>query len=162
MTNTTNTLSVTTPNDYEIVMTRDFDAPRNLVFDCWTKPELVKRWMLGPDGWWFTVCAIDLRVGGGYHFVWQNADGEELGMTGVYKEIVAPERIVNTESYDQDPTGGEALVTSIFSEHGGKTTVISTMRFVSKEVRDAVISTGMEQGVVVSYDRLDAYLNSVV
>jgi uncharacterized protein YndB with AHSA1/START domain len=162
MTNTTNSLSVTMPSDQEIVMTRDFDAPRNLVFDCWTKPELLQRWLWGPDGWSFAVCDVDLRVGGGYHFVWRNAQGDEVGMTGVYREIVPPARIVNTESFDQDPTGGDALVTTIFTEQGGKTTVTSTSRFVSKEVRDAVISTGMEHGVAASYDRLDDYLKSIV
>jgi uncharacterized protein YndB with AHSA1/START domain len=157
----TNTLNVTTPSDHEIVMTRSFDAPRDLVFDCWTKPELLKRWMLGPDGWSFAVCEIDLRVGGAYHFVWRNTEGAEMGMSGVYREIVPTERIVNTESYDQDPSGGEALVTAVFSEHAGQTTVKTSMRFGSKEVRDAVISTGMEYGVAASYDRLDAYLKSV-
>jgi uncharacterized protein YndB with AHSA1/START domain len=157
----TNTLNVSTPSDHEILMTRDFDAPRNLVFDCWTKPELLARWMLGPDGWSFAVCEIDFRVGGAYHFVWRSTAGEEMGMSGVYQEIVPSERIVNTESYDQDPTGGEALVTAIFTEHAGKTTVKTIMRFGSKEIRDAVINTGMEHGVAASYDRLDAYFQSI-
>ena len=82
----TNTLIVTTPSECEIVITRVFNAPRNLVFDCWTKPELLRRWMLGPEDWIFAVCEIDLKVGGKYRFVWRNSEGNEMGMGGVYRE----------------------------------------------------------------------------
>jgi len=102
-------LIVTTPSDREIVMTRVFKAPRKLVFDAWTKPELVRRWLLGPPGWTMPVCEIDLRVGGAYRFVWLGQDGTTMGMGGVYREIVIPERIVNTQLFDQDWTGGETL-----------------------------------------------------
>ena len=80
-------LQVTTPSDREIAMTRVFNAPRRLVFDAWTKPELVKQWLLGPPGWTMPVCEIDLRVGGRYRFVWRGTDGAEMGMGGVHKEI---------------------------------------------------------------------------
>ena len=98
------TLKVTTPSDREICMTRAFDASRELVFDCYTKPELLKRWMFGPPGWTVVGCEVDLRVGGAYRFVWRGPDGTEMGMGGVHREIVRPERIVNTQLFDQDWT----------------------------------------------------------
>src|SRR6266508_1205650 len=117
-------LLVTTPTDREIMMTRFFDAPRRLVFDAFTKPDLVKQWLLGPDGWSMPVCEIDLRVGGKYRYVWRrDKDGTEMGMGGVYREIVAPERIVNTERFDQAWYPGEALGTLVLVEQGGKTTL---------------------------------------
>ena len=94
-------LQVSTRGEREIVMTRAFAAPRTLVFDAFTKPELVKRWLLGPDGWSLPVCEIDLRVGGTYRYVWRHTNGQEMGMGGVYREIVVPERIVSTEKFDQ-------------------------------------------------------------
>src|SRR5882757_3458873 len=96
----TGRLEVTTPTDREIVMTRVFSAPRRLVFDALTKPELVRRWLLGPDGWSMPVCEIDLRVGGSLHYVWRHADGREMGMHGVFREIAQPDRFVHTEIFD--------------------------------------------------------------
>src|SRR5215831_18353622 len=95
----TGTLKVTTPTDREIVMTRVFDAPRHMVFEALTKPELLKRWF-GPRGWTLPVCEIDLRVGGAWRFVLHGPDGRDIGMRGVYKEIVPPERLVHSESFD--------------------------------------------------------------
>ena len=89
----------TTPSDIEIVATRIVEAPAELVFDAWTSPEHVTRWMLGPDGWTMPVCEIDLRPGGAWRFVWRGPDGSELAMEGEYREVVRPERIVNTESW---------------------------------------------------------------
>jgi uncharacterized protein YndB with AHSA1/START domain len=97
----TGTLQLTTPADREIQMTRVFVAPRHLVFDAFTKPEFVRRWLLGPEGWTMPVCEIDLRVGGGYRYVWRHANGNEMGMRGVYREIVTPERLVSTETFDE-------------------------------------------------------------
>src|SRR5271166_2227921 len=94
-------LKVTTRGDREIVMTRVFNAPRRLVFDALTRPELVKQWLLGPPGWSMPVCEIDLKVGGAYHYLWRNANGTEMGMHGVFREIVVPERLVTTENFDQ-------------------------------------------------------------
>src|SRR5882724_9264128 len=111
---------VSTPSDREIQVTRDFDAPRKLVFDAWTKPEQVRRWLLGPPGWTMPVCEIDLKVGGAYRFEWLGQDGTRMGMGGVYREIVIPERIVNTQLFDVDWTGGETLGTLLFTEQGGK------------------------------------------
>jgi uncharacterized protein YndB with AHSA1/START domain len=151
-------LKITTPSDREITMVRVFDAPRPLVFDCWTKPELVKRWLTGPPGWEFVVCEIELRVGGKYRFVWRGPGGVEMGMGGVHLEVKAPERVVNTQLFDQDWTGGEAVGTLVLTEHGGKTTVSNTVLYASKAARDGALSSGMEQGIAAGYERLDRVL----
>lgn len=148
-------LQVTTRGDREIVMTRVFDAPRRLVFEAFTKPELLKRWLLGPPGWSMPVCEINLKVGGTYRYVWRNdADGMEMGMGGVYREIAAPERVVATEKFDEAWYPGEALGTLVLVEQAGKTTVTQTMLYESREARDAILKSGMEKGVAASYDRL--------
>lgn len=147
----TGTLQVTTPTDREIVMTRVFNAPRHLVYDAFTKPELLKRWF-GPRGWSLVVCEVDLRVGGGFRFVLRGPDGSEMGMRGVYRELVRPERSVHIETFDDYP--GESQVTSVLVEAGGKTTFTATVLYASPEVRDAVIRSGMEHGAAESYDRL--------
>ena len=147
----TGTLKVTTPSDREIVMVRVFDAPRHLVWRAFTRPELIQRW-LGPHGWTLPVCEVDLSVGGKYRYVGEGPDGTRLGWGGTFKELVPEERIVHTESFDDYP--GEALITSIWTESGGKTTLTLTMLLASKEIRDAIIATGMEHGAAESYDRL--------
>jgi uncharacterized protein YndB with AHSA1/START domain len=152
------TVDVTMPTDREIRVTREFNAPRQLIWDCHTKPELVRRWMLGPDGWSMPVCEIDLRVGGRYRFVWRSdSDGSEFGFRGQYREITAPERIVNTERLD-DPKGdegGDALCTLALVERGGRTTLTSSIVFPTKEIRDQALQTGMTDGMAASYDRLE-------
>jgi uncharacterized protein YndB with AHSA1/START domain len=150
----TSTLQVTTPTEREIVMTREFDAPRTLVFEALTKPELVQRWLLGPPGWTMPVCEIDLKVGGAYRYVWRNAEGTEMGMGGVFREIVAPERLVATERFDDAWYPGEALDTTVLSEQDGRTTLTLTVLYESREARDAVAESGMETGVASGYDRL--------
>ncbi len=154
---TIGTLQVTTPTDREIVMTREFNAPRRLVFDAFSKPELLKRWF-GPHGWSLEVCEVDFRVGGGFRFILRGPDGRHMGMRGVYREIVAPERSVHMESFDDYP--GESQVTGVFSEQGGKTTLTVTVLYESQMVRDAVIKSGMERGAAESYDRLAELLDS--
>jgi len=157
----TGNLKLTTRGDREIVMTRDFNAPRTLVFDAFTKPELLRQWLLGPPGWTMPVCEIDLRVGGAYRYVWhQSSDGREMGMGGVYREISAPERIVCTEKFDEAWYPGEAVGTLVLVEQDRKTTVTQTMLYQSREARDAVLKSGMEKGVTASYDRLDEILAS--
>jgi uncharacterized protein YndB with AHSA1/START domain len=152
-------LKLTTRGDREIVMTRDFNAPRTLVFDAFTKPELLKQWLLGPPGWTMPVCEIDLRVGGAYRYVWrQNSDGREMGMGGVYREISAPERVVATEKFDEAWYPGEAVGTLVLVEQGGITTITQTLLYQSREARDAVLKSGMEKGVGASYDRLEEVL----
>ena len=148
-------LKVTTPSDREIAMSRTFDAPRRLVWDAYTKPELVKRWLLGPPGWSMPVCRIDLRVGGSYRYEWRrDTDGATMAMGGVYREIVAPERIVSTEQFDDPWYEGEAVGTLVLTERAGQTTVTTTVRYASKATRDAVLKSGMTSGVEQSYDRL--------
>ncbi|HEX4605507.1 MAG TPA: SRPBCC family protein [Candidatus Angelobacter sp.] len=155
MTNT-GKLQITTPSDRELAMTRVFNAPRRLVFEALTKPELVKQWLLGPPGWTMPVCEIDLRVGGKYRYVWRNvSNGTDMGMGGVYREIVAPERLMVTEKFDQAWYPGEAVGTSVLTEQGGKTTLTQTMLYDSRETRDAVLKSPMETGVAASYDRLE-------
>jgi uncharacterized protein YndB with AHSA1/START domain len=147
-------LTVTTPSDTEIALIRVFDAPRRLVFEALTKPELVKRWLAGPPGWSMVVCEIDLRVGGAYRYAWSGPAGAKMGMRGVYREVVVPERIVNTETFDEPWYRGEAVGTAVLVEQDGKTTLTTTVRYESQEVRDGVLRTPMEQGVAASYDRL--------
>ena len=152
----TETLQVTAPTDREIVLTRVFDAPRRLVFDAMTKPEMLKRWLLGPPGWSMVVCESDLKVGGVFRHVWRRTDGSEMAMHGVYREVVPPERIVRTETFEFgcDAQAGEQVGTLVLTEHGGKTLLTLTVLYPSKEARDATIASGMEHGVAASYDRL--------
>jgi uncharacterized protein YndB with AHSA1/START domain len=160
MTNT-ETLQITTPSEREIVMSRVFDAPRSLVFDAWTRPELLERWLGVRGGWSMAVCEVDLRVGGAYRFVWRGPDGTEMGMGGVYREIAPPERLVATESFDDPWYPGEALDTIVLVEERGKTTATTTVLYESKEIRDAVLESGMARGVAESYDMLAEYLASI-
>jgi len=145
------TLKVTMPTEREVVMTRVFDAPRRLVFDALTKPELFKRWF-GPRGWSLAVCEIDLKVGGAWRSVLRGPSGKDMGMRGVYQEIVRPERLVSTESFDDYP--GESLNTLLLAEQGGETTLTIKVLYESREIRDAVIKSGMEHGAAECYDKL--------
>src|SRR5262249_12912557 len=99
-------LVVTTPSEREVTMSRVFDAPRELLVEAWTKPELLKRWLYGPEDWLLTVCRIDLRVGGALRFEWHHKSGKSMGLSGVYREISLPDRLVWTEIFDEDWTGG--------------------------------------------------------
>lgn len=155
-------LKVTARGEREIVMTRTFNAPRHLVFEAFTRPDLIKRWLLGPDGWSMPVCEVDLRVGGRYRYVWRHdKDGKEMGMGGVYREIVPPERIVVTEKFDDPWYEGEAIVTVVFVEQGSTTLFTQTMLYESRETRDAVLKSPMERGVRQSYERLEEILTSM-
>jgi uncharacterized protein YndB with AHSA1/START domain len=148
----TDSLTVTRSGERELVMTRTFDAPRQKVFDAWTRPEQPPRWMLGPEGWTMPVCEIDLRPGGAWRFVWRMADGTEMAMQGVYREIAPPERLVSTESWGGD--WSDTLNTLTLSEAGGRTTAVVTILYPSTEAREKALGTGMPKGVAVSYDRL--------
>jgi uncharacterized protein YndB with AHSA1/START domain len=157
-TTTVGAMTIATPSDREIVISRAFDAPRALVFDCHTKPELVCRWLLGPPGWSMPVCDIDLRVGGKYRYVWRNDDGREMGMGGVFHEIAPPECIVTTELFDEDWTGGEARNVTVFTEADRRTTMTMTIAYSSREARDGALATGMTGGMEQSYQRLEQVL----
>ena len=152
------TLTVATPTDCEIVMTRVFDAPRRLVFEAWTSPEHLPHWMLGPEGWTMPVCEVDLRPGGAWHFTWRRSDGTEMGMHGVYREVAPPDRLVSTESWGGD--WPETLNTLVLTEKDGKTTATLTILYPSKDARDAATKTGMTQGVSLSFDRLAGCLRN--
>jgi uncharacterized protein YndB with AHSA1/START domain len=154
-------LKVSALNDREILMTRLFDAPRDLVFDAFTKPHLIKRWLTGPDGWSLPVCEVDLKAGGALRYVWRHTDGTSMGLKGTYREIKRPERIVHSELFDEDWTGGEALVTTSFVEQGSQTLMHQTILYASREARDAVLKSPMEGGVAQSFNRLAELLASL-
>jgi uncharacterized protein YndB with AHSA1/START domain len=149
------TFKVSTPTDRAIVLTRLFDAPRRLVFEAMSKPEHIKRWWgrLG-EGYSVPVCEVDLRPGGKWRFVNRTPTGENAEFYGVYREIAPPERCVYTEIFADYPDT-ESVVTAVLTEENGKTRLTVTAEYPSKEVRDMVLSTGMEKGAAISYDRLE-------
>ncbi|HEV8069027.1 MAG TPA: SRPBCC family protein [Planctomycetaceae bacterium] len=154
------TLKVSTPTDREIVLTRVFDAPRPLVWSAMTKPELLKRWLFGPDGWTMTVCDDEVRVGGKFHYAWSGPGGEAMSLRGVYREVAPPERVVRTESFEFgcDTQAGEQLARLVLTEEADKTYLTLTVLYPSREARDGTLASGMEHGVGAGYDRLDAIL----
>jgi uncharacterized protein YndB with AHSA1/START domain len=148
------TFTVTTPTDLEIVITRVFDASPALVFEAMTKPEHVRRWWgILDDKHSVVKCEIDLRPGGAWHFVGRGPQGD-AGFHGVYREIVAPERLVYTEIFDPYPDV-ESVITQILTSQKGKTLMTVSCVYPSQDVRDMVIGTGMEKGAALSYDRLE-------
>lgn len=149
----TKTLTVKSVGDRELLITRDFDAPRALVFDALTRPALLQRWLLGPGGWTMPVCEVDLRPGGKFRYVWRKG-GVDMGMNGTFREIVPPERIVHTEIFDEDWTGGESVVTTTLREANGRTTLAVTVRYASTAAREGALKTGMVDGMSGTYDRL--------
>ncbi len=151
-------LKVEPRGERELVMSRSFDAPRRFVFDALTKPELIERWLGVFGGWSFDLCEVDLRVGGTYHYVWRGPDGARMGMHGTFREIVPPERIVHTEAFDEPWYPGEAVVTAVLDERGERTTLTTTMLCDTPQIRDAVLQSGMEKGLVPSYATLDEIL----
>lgn len=154
-------LKVTTPSDCEVLLSRVFDAPRELVFDAFTKPELVKQWMWGPDEWPMILAEAELREGGAIRYVWRNPQGTEMGLSGTYLVIERPERTVHTEIFDEDWTGGEVRVTTVFTESEGVTTMAMSILYTSREARDGAIATPMTEGMGQSYARLDGLLASL-
>lgn len=151
-------LKVSAPGEREILLTRWFDAPRALVFDAFTKPALIKRWMFGPEGWSLPVCEVELKTGGRMRYVWKHKDGASMGMSGTFREIKRPSRIVHNETFDEDWTGGETLVTTLFTETDSRTLVEQTILYSSRAARDAVLKSPMEDGIAQGYDRLDKVL----
>lgn len=152
--NSTKALQVTARGDREIVMTRVFDAPRTLVWEAFTNPELLQRWLLGPPGWTMPVCQTGKKMGDSYRYVWKGPDGTEMGMGGIIREIVPPERMVATERFDEPWYPGEAVGTIVLTEEHGRTTLTQTLLYESREARDIVLKSPMENGVAMSYDRL--------
>jgi uncharacterized protein YndB with AHSA1/START domain len=156
----TGALHVTTPSDREIIITRVFDAPRRLVWEAMSNPELVKRWLYGPPGWTMTICEDDLRVGGTFRWGWRGPEGQEMLMRGVYREVLPPERVVRTESFEMgcESQAGEQVATVVLTEKGDQTKLTMTLVYPSKEACDGTIASGMERGVAASYDRLEELL----
>jgi uncharacterized protein YndB with AHSA1/START domain len=146
---------MTTPSDLEIRLTRLFDAPRALVFEAMHTPEHVKQWWgCLAQGYSVPVCEIDLRPGGAWRFVNRLPNGKEVAFHGVYREIARPERVVNTEIFEEYPDV-ESLVTTLLTEESGKTRLTVTARYPSAEVRDIVLKSGMDRGAALSYDHLE-------
>jgi uncharacterized protein YndB with AHSA1/START domain len=154
-------MTIDTPTDRAIVMSRVFEAPRELVFDAFTKPELVQRWLTGPPGWSMPICEIDLRVGGKYRYGWQNADGRKMGSFGEYREVVPPERVVATEQFEEAWYPGIAVGTTTFTQQEGKTTLSMTVEYDSQETRDMALKSGMETGVAYGFDLLAGVLDEM-
>jgi uncharacterized protein YndB with AHSA1/START domain len=146
----------TTPSDCELLATRAFDAPRELVWKAWTDPAVVPHWMIGPDGWSMPVCEIDLRPGGRWHFVWRDSAGASMEMNGEYREIEPPVRLVNTECWGGD--WAETLNTLVLTEENGRTLTRCCSLYPSKEARERALGTGMTEGWAMSYDRLERWL----
>lgn len=151
-------MTVTTPTDTAIVFTRRFRAPRALVFDAFTQPEWLRRWMIGPDGWSMSVCEVDLTPGGRFRYVWSRPGRADMGMGGTFVAIDPPGRIVHREVFDADWTGGETTVTTVLEERGGETVMTLTVEYSSRQARDGALATGMTSGMEMSYGRLDGLL----
>jgi uncharacterized protein YndB with AHSA1/START domain len=149
------TFEVTTPNDRDVVMTRTFNADRARLFRAFTEPELIKRWLLGPDGVSMPLCEVDLRPGGTFHYRWRFDDtGVEHGLFGTFREIEAPARIVYREDHDEAGNQADATVTTTFAEQNGITTVTMTVRYDSRELRDKAMESGQVEGFRMCLDRL--------
>jgi uncharacterized protein YndB with AHSA1/START domain len=154
MATTTHSAKVTLPTDTQILITREFDAPRELVWKAYTTPELIRRWWAGSHGT-VTVAEVDLRVGGRWRYVLvAGEENFEVAFHGEYREIAAPDRLVNTEVYEGAPEG-EGLVTTTLTESGGRTTLSQLCEYGDQKVRDAVIDSGMEGGMQSSFDELE-------
>lgn len=177
-------LTVTPQGEREVAITRGFDAPRHLVFEAMTTPDLLRRWLLGPPGWAMTECEVNARVGGAYRYAWRHTDGSVIGIRGSYTGVVPPELLVATERFDVpwfersrgaedaafldsirpglerlDP--GETVVSQKLAERSGKTTLNMTIRYDSQATRDLVLKTAMAMGMEAGYGRLDELLAGV-
>ena len=155
-------IEVSRPNDREVRVVRQFNAPRHLVWDAHTKPELMQKWCIGYPGWTLPVCEMDVREGGKYRWRWRSdEDGSEFGFFGTFSEVKAPSRLAHDQYYDPGdmdyamPVGDPCLVALDLSEADGVTTLVCTMTFVSKEVCESAVATGMTDGMEVGYVRID-------
>jgi len=154
-------VNVVPDGESSILITRSFNAPRELVYDAHTKPELVRKWLLGPDGWTMPVCEIDLRVGGKYRYVWKKeCTGHEMGMGGEYREIERPEKLVATEKFDDPWYEGEAYSTLTLTESSGTTMLSNVITYETAEIRDNVLKSPMQEGLEAGYERLEALLTT--
>lgn len=155
-------LTVETPSDREVRVTRTFKAPAQLVWDAHTRPELLRKWLGGYDGWSMTVCEMDVRVGGTYRWRWRREeDGKEMGFYGKFIEVAPPSKMVHEEHYDPGDLGipmasEPAIITTVFRESHGTTALTVTMLYASREDRDGAMASGMTDGMEDSYQRMDA------
>jgi uncharacterized protein YndB with AHSA1/START domain len=152
-----------TPSDREFVMSRTFNAPRDLVFAAYTKPEHMKQWF-SVEGWELTTCEVDLRPGGSYRYAWTGPDAAEMGFHGEFTEVEPPSRIVATEVFEGEyfeVMGGGTINTMTFEESGGKTTITLTSLYKSHEAMESARSTGMEGGANETWNHLEAYLETL-
>lgn len=148
-----------TPSDREVTVTRVVDAPRRLVFEAMSNPKHVPQWLTGPEGWTMPVCEIDLRPGGAWRYLYRKADGSEMTLQGMYREVAPPERMVATESWG--PDWPETVNTTVLTETAGRTTISITIRYPSQEARDAALRSGMKEGMDQSFARLASRLASL-
>ena len=154
----TQKLKVTAAGDREIHVSREFNAPQELVFKALTTPEMLKHWFGGPDGWKLVVCEMDARAGGLYRYVWRNEEGAEMGVGGEFREFIVPKKYIATERFDQSWYPGEALTTLELTSKDGGTLLTLQIQYESSEARDIVLSSPMKEGMAIGYDRLEAYL----
>jgi len=155
----TGVTNYTTPTENELVIVRVVNAPRKIVFDAWTSPKHIPRWMTGPAGWTMPVCEIDLRAGGAWHYVWRKSDGSEMSMSGTVREVLPPERMVTTERWG--PEWPETINTLVLTETDGQTTITLTVAYPDKTARDAAMQTGMKEGMDQSFVKLEALLGTL-
>ena len=156
---------VSAPSDREVLVKRSFDAPAKLVWQAYTEPALMRRWLTAMPGWTMPVCEMATHVGGTYRWRWRNdEDGQEFGFTGEMLEVALYSKIAHTQIYDPGDSefgsmGGEpSIITVTFTETNGITNVATSIKFASKADRDAAISTGMTDGMEMSYKSLDGLL----
>jgi len=150
----------TTPTDREIMITRVVDAPRRIVFDAFTTPKHVPNWLTGPEGWTMPVCEIDLRPGGKWRYVYRKSGGQEMTLSGSFREVTPPERLISTESWG--PEWPETVNTLVLTESGGHATITITVTYPSKDARDAALKTGMKEGMDQGFAKLDRLLKGLV
>lgn len=151
-------LKVSTPNDLEIKIERLFHAEPDLVFECYIRPDLVRRWMTGPGDWWVSTCEIDSRPGGSYRYVWSGPNGESMGLKGSFHEVVRPSRLLSTEVFDEDYGMGKMLSDIAFQAEGRYTRLEQKILYETKAQRDASIEIGMTDGMEISFGSLDRLL----
>ena len=156
----THVTQVTTASDTELLIRRRFEAPARLVFECLSKPDYIRQWLLGPEGWTMPVCDIDFRVGGKYRYEWVNRDDTlcRVAVSGTFREIKAPSLIVATEVFDHDWTGGETRNTTTLTEKAGTTTLEIRVKYSSQKARDGALASGMTEGMEAGFKRLEDVL----
>ena len=146
--------------DRRILVTRSFDAPREEVFDAYTKPEQVQRWFGTFGGWWMSACEIEPRVGGEWRFVWRGPDGKRMGLRARCTEFEPPERLSTTAVWDEPWFSGEERRTVLFDEHGSSTILTLRLRYDSTAIRDEVLRSPALQGMALSFDNLEEHLRA--